>query len=369
MPAPGAIDFQQPMKQRGLTIFRSFEQEDRFWLLADTLEIAMREGNQPDFVLELVRPQNPLLPPDPYGLLDMRVQPQYRSREALEVLQQEHPNASVDAAFFESGSMRLAPAGDLNDAPKDLFQPVNLSWNGLGVARFVLRLPLSSALLLKNALLGEILPLRAVAAMMVAGVSPRLPLKVRFDPARLEAAVAALGNAERQVGWHDIVQFFGQDPETLPLQLTSQSQNVAMDEFAESMTDHVCHRWASFVTASKDDGKLPCVFPAPADVGSGSFEWDLSEPITVLRPVLLSFDPLDVARQLIRDVGPEVVIRETIIPPIKVGTLPVTISANLPAQRLGVLSLGVTINAVPHPPARPQAVVETAELVEPRDSA
>lgn len=369
MPAPGAIDFQQPLKQRGLTIFRSFEQEDHFWLLADTLETAMREGNQPDFVLELVRPQNPLLPPKPYGLLDMRVQAKYRSQDALEVLQPEHPNASVDEAFFESGSMRLAPVGDLNDAPKDLFQPVNLGWNGLGVARFVLRLPLSSALLLKNALLGEILPLRAVAVMTVAGVSPRLPLKVRFDPARLVGAVAALGNTERQVGWHDIVQFFGQDPETLPLQLISQNQNVPMDEFAESMADHVCHRWGNFVAASEANDKLYCAFPGPAEVGSGSFDWDLSEQIIVLRPVLLSFDPLDVARQLIRDVGSEVVIRETIIPPIKVGTLPVTISANLPAQRLGVLSLGVTINAAPHPPARPQAVVETAELVEPRDSA
>src|SRR2546421_8010690 len=118
MPMPGAIDFQQPLKQRGLTIFRSFEQEDRFWLLADTLAIAMREGNQPDFVLELVRPQDPLLPPEPYGVLDMRAQPQYRIQEAEEVLSREHPNASIDAAFFESGSMRLAPVGDLNDAPK-----------------------------------------------------------------------------------------------------------------------------------------------------------------------------------------------------------------------------------------------------------
>ena len=279
MPAPGTIDFQQPLKQRGLTIFRSFEQEDRFWLLADTLELAMREGNQPDFVLELVRPQNPLLPPEPYGLLDMRVQAQYRSQEALEVLQQEHPNASVDAAFFESGSMRLAPVGDLNDAPKDLFQPVNLGWNGLGVARFVLRLPLSSTLLLKNALLGEILPLRAVAEMTVTGVSPRLPLKVRFDPARLVGAVAALGNTERQVGWHDIVQFFGQDPETLPLQLISQNPNVSMDEFGESMADHLCHRWGNFVAANEDDDKLYFAFPAPAEVGSGSFDWDLSEPV------------------------------------------------------------------------------------------
>ncbi len=369
MPLPGAIDFQRPLTEQGLTIFRSFEEEDRYRLLPQVLEIALREDKRPDFVLELVRPQNPLSPPQPYGVLDMRVQPQYRIQEALEVLRQEKPNASVDEAIFESGFMRLAPAGDLDDAPQELFQPIALAWNGLGVARFVLRLPLSSALLLKGALLGEILPLRAIAEMMLAGVSPRLPLSVRFDPARLVGAVTALGNSERQVVWQDLIQFFRQDPGALPLQLTTQNQSVATDEFAECMADHVCHRWGKFVPASKDDGKLYCVFPAATEVGSGSFEWDLSEPITVLRPLVLSFDPLDLARQLIRDVGPDVVIRQTIIPPINVGTVPVMISANLPAQRLGVLSLGVTINAAPHPPARPQAIIKTVEFVEPEDSA
>src|SRR6266566_6371684 len=369
MPLPGAIDFQRPLTEQGLTIFRSFEEEDRYRLLPQVLEIALREDKRPDFVLELVRPQNPLSPPQPYGVLDMRVQPQYRIQEALEVLRQEKPNASVDEAIFESGFMRLAPAGDLDDAPQELFQPIALAWNGLGVARFVLRLPLSSALLLKGALLGEILPLRAIAEMMLAGVSPRLPLSVRFDPARLVGAVTALGNSERQVVWQDLIQFFRQDPGALRLQLTTKNQSVATDEFAECIADHVCHRWGKFVPASKDDGKLYCVFPAATEVGSGSFEWDLSEPITVLRPLVLSFDPLDLARQLIRDVGPDVVIRQTIIPPINVGTVPVMISANLPAQRLGVLSLGVTINAAPHPLARPQAIIKTVEFVEPEDSA
>ena len=369
MPLPGAIDFQRSLTEQGLTIFRSFEEEDRYRLLPQVLEIALREDKRPDFVLELVRPQNPLSPPQPYGVLDMRVQPQYRIQEALEVLRQEKPNASVDEAIFESGFMRLAPAGDLENAPQELFQPVALAWNGLGVARFVLRLPLSSALLLKGALLGEILPLRAIAEMMLSGVSPRLPVNVRFDPARLIGAVLALGNSERKIVWQDLVQFFRRDIETLPLQLATQDQNLAVDEFAESMADHVCHRWGKFVPASGDDQKLYCLIPAPAEVGSGSFECDLSEPITVLRPVVLSFDPFDLARQLVRDVGPDVVIRQTIIPPINVGTVPVMISANLPAHRSGVLSLGVTINAAPHAPARPQAIIETVELVEPEDSA
>jgi hypothetical protein len=369
MPLPGDIDFQQSLTVQGLTIFRSFEQEDRFRLLPQALEIAVREASRPDFVLELVRPQNPLSPPQPYGVLDMRVQPQYRIQEALELLRQKTPSASADEAVFESGFMRLAPAGDLENAPQELFQPVALAWNGLGVARFVLRLPLSSALLLKDALLGEILPLRAIAEMTLSGVSPRLPVNVRFDPARLIGAVLALGNSERKIVWQGLVQFFRRDIETLPLQLATQDQNLAMDEFAESMADHVCHRWGKFVPASGDDQNPYCVFPAPAEVGSGSFEWDLSEPITVLRPLVLSFDPLDLARQLIRDVGPDVVIRQTIIPPINVGTVPVMISANLPAHRMGVLSLGVTINAAPHPPARPQAIIKTVELVEPEDSA
>jgi hypothetical protein len=369
MPSPDETDFQQPIREEGLTIFRSFEDATRYTLLPDVLMVAERSDKRPDFLLELVRGQKPQLPPEPYGLLDMRLRPAYRMEKALGVLRNHKPGAMLQETSFVYGFIRLSPSGDVGDAPKELFQPVPLTWNGLGTARFVLRLPLPAALLLKGALLGEILPIRAIAEMFISGVSPRLPISVRFDPAQLIGKLIALGNNERQVVWQDIVQFLRRDVQTLPFEIIKRRGEIETDRLAEAMADRVCQRFAKFIPSPKADAQPYVVLQAPADVGSGQFEWDLSEPITVTRPLVLSFDPLEVARLLIRDVGADTVIQQTIVPPIKIGTLPVNITANLPAQRLGVLALGVNINAAPHPPHRPQAIIETAELAAPKDSA
>src|SRR5215210_1871533 len=163
MPARDETDFQQPIRDQGLTIFRSFEDIDRYTLLPEALEVAERSDKRPDFLLELVRGQKPQLPPPPYGVLDIRLRPTYRMEKALSVLRNQKPGALLQETSFVSGFLRLSPSGEVGEAPKELFQPVPLTWNGLGTARFVLRLPLPAALLLKGALLGEILPLRAIA--------------------------------------------------------------------------------------------------------------------------------------------------------------------------------------------------------------
>lgn len=368
MPAPGSTDFQRPIRERGLTILRSFKDDNHYSLLPQALEVATLDDKRPDFVLELVRGQNPVLPPQPYGVLDVRLRPQYLREDALVVLRGQKLEAMLDEAHFASGFMRLSPAGEVADAPKELFQPVPLMWNGLGVGRFVLRLPLPAALLLKGALLAEFLPLRAIAEMAISGVSPRLPVRVRFNPARLLGELGTLGNEDRQMRWQDLVQFFRGDPNTLPLEIEGEGKNFELDDFAESMADHVCLRFGKFAPSPKDDAQPYFVLQASSEVGTGSFEWDLSEPTTVTRGVILTFNPLEVARLLIRDAGQDSAIRETTVPPIKVGTVAVAIWANLPSQRLGVLSLGVTINAPPRPPIRPQAIIETVELIPPQDS-
>ena len=371
MPLKGLTDFQNPVRseEQGLTIFQSFEDASRFALLPQALEVAERDDGGPDFLLELVRAQNPLLSPKPYGVLDFRLRPTYRMNEALTLLREQNPEAMLEETNFAYGFIRLSASGEVGDAPKELFEPVRLAWNELGVARFILRLPLTGALLLKGALLGEMLPVRAIAEMVVTGVSPRLPINVRFDPERLLGELASLAKFDRQVVWSDLVQFFRRDADTLPLETAGERDNTALDEFAETMADHICSRFARFVPSPKDDALPRFVLQSPGEIGSGRFEWDLSEPISVTRPFVFTFNPLEVARALIHNTDSNRIIRETIVPPIKVGTLPVSISTKLPTQRLGVLSLGVTIKAAPNPPARPQAIIKTVELIPPDDSA
>jgi len=368
MPVTGDIDFQRPVVEQGMTIFRSFERDGHYRLLPQALAIATGENKRPEFLLELVRGQTPLLPPAPYGVIDFRIQPQYRIDDALVILRTQQPKAMLEAAAFISGFLRLAALSDVVNAAPELFKPVPLVWNGLDMARFALRLPLNPALLLKNALLAEALPLTAIAEMFISGASPRLPVTVRFDPALLMSKVAALANSQ-QILWQDLVQFFRRDVELLPLEIVGDKKNLDSDEFAHALADRIALRYGTFIPSPKSDGQAYLRLQAPGEIGSGSFEWDLSQPITVTRPLVLTFNPLDIARQLIRDNGKDSVIRETIVPPLRIGTVHVTIRTNLPSERLGVLSLGVTISAPPRPPARPQAIIETVELVAPNDSA
>jgi acyl dehydratase len=57
------------------------------------------------------------------------------------------------------------------------------------------------------------------------------------------------------------------------------------------------------------------------------------------------------------------------VPPIPTGVLPVSIMANLPAHRIGLLAAGVEFHAPARPPHRVRAVTEAVELKPPGDAA
>jgi hypothetical protein len=252
--------------------------------------------------------------------------------------------------------------------PADLRAPIPLAWNGLTTARYILRLSLDSALLLKGALQGDMLPLFALAEMEMAGVAPRLPLRVRFDPAALLAAMVRLTDEERRVARDALLTYFAQDPAFLLLELDGSTLEPV--EFAETITDWVRVRFGSFVASPAEDGKPYMVLASPDGIGSGTFEWELSQPLQTWRPLVLVLHPLEAARRVVQEHGLEVVVPPlTIVPPIPTGVFEVSVSANLPEQRPGVLSLGVTLRAAPKPPFRPQAVIQSAELSPPDDAA
>ena len=110
------------------------------------------------------------------------------------------------------------------------------------------------------------------------------------------------------------------------------------------------------------------VLPAADQFGSGTFLWDLAAPAITARAISLNFDPLASARALVAEHGLDGVVSEDTIPRLETGVVMLAVTANLPAQRQGVLSLGVTVKAPPNPPIRAQQINRTVELQEPRDS-
>ena len=223
MSLQGLPDFHQPIQVGGLQIFYPYEGGRDHILVPDQLEVTERNDGRPDFLLELVRGQNPLLPPAPYGVLDFRVRPRYPMEEALKLLRDSHPGAMIAPAVFSSGFLRLRPVIDADDMPADLCIPVPLPWNGLGITRSILKLSPPAVILLKRLLLeAESLALHAAAELEMIGVSPRLPIRIRFNPAELLDTLISLGNEKRQIAREDIVNFFRKDPRSLPLEVNSE---------------------------------------------------------------------------------------------------------------------------------------------------
>ncbi|WP_147355814.1 hypothetical protein [Cohnella faecalis] len=91
-------------------------------------------------------------------------------------------------------------------------------------------------------------------------------------------------------------------------------------------------------------------------------EWDLSQPMTTWRTIVVSLEPFDTARQAVSSAGLETIVPPpVIVPPLTTGFHQVDISANIPEPGPGVLAVGVTCEP-PHPPSRPQAVTASTEL-------
>lgn len=363
MSLSGLPDFQQSLQVEGLQLFSPYSGGDNYFLVPDKLEIATHPDASPDFLLELVRGRNPALPPEPHGILDFRVVPHYQMEQGLNLIRtRDSRQASLTPISFASGFLRFQPLGNLDNSLLELKKPIPLAWNGLGIARFYCQLSHSAATLLKSSLQGEVLALNAAAELEMIGISPRLPLKVSFDPAQLLQALLALGDVDRLVARDAIVNYFRSNWQSPPLKIEGEFDDRLLDDVAQALSDRVRVRFGTFVAAPTIDAGANIALASPTEIGSGRFEWDLAQPIPVPRPVTLYLNPWEAMGQIVQNQWTRGVVLETVVPPILTGFQPVVIIANLPSTQVGILAIGVTIRVNPKLPFRPQAQVETVEL-------
>lgn len=358
-------DFQRPLRDGDLEVYAPFEPGRPGAVPPERLEVATLADGSPDFSLELVRGASPALPPAPYGVLDLRVRTRHRLDEGLALARAGNPGARLEPASLDGGFLRLRPLGDVHGVPEELLQPVPLAWNGLGVGRLVLRLSAEGAALIERSLRGEILPLVATAEVEWTGVSPRLPVRVRFDPARLLAALRAEADANGLLSRSALLAFFRRNLVILSLETAGEVEPEAL---AAALADRVRVRFGRFVPAPgvPEDGWI--ALASPEETGTGTFLWDLEEPLAAPRPRLLALEPLRAAREVVAARGVDAVVRRSVVPAIPTGVFEVSVTANLPAGR-EVLALGATLRVPPRPPARPQAVEATVDFAPPGDAA
>lgn len=369
MQLQGLPDFQKPIISEGFQIFYPYEGAGKHVFMPDGLKLAERTDESPDFMLEFVRGLNPALPPTPHGVLDFRVTSIYRTGQALKILREKHPAAMVEPVFFTSGTLVIQTLGR-DSLPDDIKAPIQLAWNGLGVARSFLKISADSATIIKRSLESDILLLQAYALLGMHGVSPRVPVKVKFNPEILLGALASSGDEKRIVRLSKVLEFFMKDPEIIPVEISGDFSNIDRREFSEAITDRLVDRFCNFTLPLEEGFMEPYIsLPAKGQEVSGTFEWDLFEPLEVVRAFILNLAPLETISNWTKDHKLDGIYREVVVPAIQTGFLPVSVSANLPAPMVGVLMIGVRIKAPPNPPYRPQAISEFIELNPQKDSA
>jgi hypothetical protein len=349
-------------------MFYPYEGAGKHIFMPDGLKLAERVDGSPDFILEFIRGLNPALPPMPHGTIDFRVTPTYRTDQALRILREIHPGAMIEPVSFSSAKLVIRALGTTSP-PDDIKAPIQMVWNGLGTARSFLKISVDTATIIKRSLESDILSLQAYAELEMSGISPRVPVKVKFDPEILLGVLTSLGDEKRNVQLSKVLEFFMRDPQSIPVNISGDFSGIDRREFSEAITDRLIDRFCSFTLPPPEGFMEPYIsLPGNGQVESGTFEWDLFEPLEVVRALILNLAPLQAISDWTKDHKLDGIYREVVVPAIQTGFLPVVVSANLPVQIFGVLMLGVNVRAPPNPPNRPQALSEFLELKSQEDS-
>jgi hypothetical protein len=371
MPVAGLPDFATPSTNG---ILPPYGGKGPFAVLPTGLEVARQDDGTPDLRLQFYRGEDPLSPPAPYAVLDIRLEPAFGLDDALAIVRAGNPEAQLEPARFTGGFLRLAPMDSSAQLPPALLEPRPLTWNGLYTSRWSIRLEYDDAQLLKGALTADVLALVAIAEVEVAGVAPRLPVQAAFDRVRFFAALQKLADNSARVARNDLLAFFlpggagsvEAGPDTFGLQLNGATPEP--QQYAEAMVDWLRARYATAAAAPVNDGRAYLSLEIPAVVDPGQFIWDLRLPLATFRPVVLTLDPIEAARKAVADGALDTIVPPPIqVPRLNTGWLEVATTANLPDHRPGVIALGTRVIAPPRPPVRPQASVSSCEFQPPDD--
>src|SRR5215213_3087649 len=117
MSLQGLPDFEQPIQVEGAQVFFPYQGNGPHLLTPDGLEVAERGDGAVDFQLDVVRGRTPLLPPKPYGVLDLRLCARYRMEASLRLLRELRPAAMLAPIGFTAGWLRLVAGAELTDLP------------------------------------------------------------------------------------------------------------------------------------------------------------------------------------------------------------------------------------------------------------
>ncbi|WP_440955512.1 hypothetical protein ACSAZK_00595 [Methanosarcina sp. Mfa9] len=317
-------DFQYCLTAAGNRVFAAHEKAGEYILMPDSLALARPDGKNRACRLTLVRGRSPKLAPDPHGLLECMPGLHYPWEEALQSIRKLRPGAVLRPAGFSRCSIFL----ELPDGKR-----VSGELNGIHFlfheSSFELKLSEEAACMAKSLQENGLNGVSGVAEVVLEGVSPRLPVKVRFDSRKLLAGIENFSGKGQGIGRPEILKFFSQPPEYLPLEISGKLKEGTLELnpwlFAETLADRFIYRFGTQLSSGI----------------KGSFEWDLSVPCRVFRSYVLPLRTFEAP-------GKATSCRELVVPAFRTEPMQVKVSADLPFRIYGLFALGVTLRVPPY---------------------
>ena len=358
----GALDFGGLVRTSETKLFSCFEMPNRYQVLPNEICLGKRDDGTPDFRVELIRGPDPMSGPEPYGVLDLRLVPAWPLEQALNEARALRPDATVLGVVAHHAWLKLV------GTEGQLLRPVEVAGDGLGAMRLTARLDRDGAMLFVGALERGTVMAHGVAELQWSGVSPRVAVTARFDPRALMADLNAISDGG-VLTQDALTSFFARDPAILPFEVSGWTDSTDVHSFGWTMADRIRHQFGTPVLSTKDDNQ-PCIkLRSPAETDTGRFEWNLVQPFWATRSLVLIFDAFKAVNDIIGRGGLSTILRKTVTQSISSGYVLVEVSANLPDNRVGLLSCGANLRAPARPPRRMQALTETVELGPPEDRA
>jgi len=335
------------------------------WVALPTaLQIAQPHG-VPDLRLAKFRPERADETPPPGGTIDFRLELTYELDAALTAARQTQADATVAPAGATAGYLRLALAAPGSTQAPDMAElvaPVPVAWDGLDSGRFTLACSPEAATFFETALAGGTVALQSHAELEYGGVAARVPLQIGSDRAALIAEIDGRVGHERIVSRAALLDLLTKPPASVTIVAGEWGDG---SDVAAALADWIRARLASLAPAPTAGADT---YLELQEAGHGSVAWDLSQPIVTWRALALEFDPLADVRRYVTDNGTRALVTETDVPSIPTGLNMVSVRANLPAARPGLLEIGVTVEAPPRPPLRMQTSRATVMLIPPEDA-
>ncbi len=357
MTLKGHPDWHRPQRLADRLLFAVYESAGEFLAPPSGLPVAEDAEKIPEFRLNLYHQDRGVSGLSTFGLLTARFRLDYdlaATRQALLATPSLH---SINPMDTEEGWLRFStPAASA--LPEVLRTPSPLDPSGANLALH-LRLNGSDADLFLEILRRGLSTLFVEALLIRRGVAPRVANVASFDPSALRTAL--WGN-EESAPVEALRDALVAQISRLPIRFSTAVTAGEEKETAQALLDRFAARFGTLELPRSSASSGPFLRVPTATVPNSEVRFDLAEPVLVPRGFFLTADPLGSARALSSSDLEHRLVRSIDVPALDNGQRRISVVANLPAHRIGVLRLGAEISAPPFPPNRPQTVKASAAL-------